>query len=294
MKRRVAWVGALVIALAESAAGQPQVSNGELRPAPLRGTLDRALIESIGPAIGVAWAGYAVPIIDGEHQMCCWSNDSQAFGRGCRLEPGQSSTASNATGVNNINRGPVLLEGGRLLYMLFRLENGRVDRIRMFSEDCALDAGGLTVHWLGNVPPVNSVALVASFAAAGSSNRMADAALSALAMHREPAALERLLTLARSGSTTHVRGQALFWLAQRAGDKAVGAIADAIDRDPETEVKKRAVFALSQLPKDEGVPRLIDVARTNKNAAVRKQAMFWLGQSKDARALQFFTEILFK
>jgi len=36
------------------------------------------------------------------------------------------------------------------------------------------------------------------------------------------------------------------------------------------------------------------VAKTNQNAAVRKQAMFWLGQSKDARALEFFAEVLAK
>ena len=57
-------------------------------------------------------------------------------------------------------------------------------------------------------------------------------------------------------------------------------------------MKKRAVFALSQMPKDEGVPLLINVARTHTNPAVRKQAMFWLGQSKDARAVEFFAEIL--
>jgi HEAT repeat protein len=57
-------------------------------------------------------------------------------------------------------------------------------------------------------------------------------------------------------------------------------------------VKKKAVFALSQLPKEEGVPLLINVARTNQNPAVRKQAMFWLGQSKDPRAIDFFTQVL--
>jgi HEAT repeat protein len=51
---------------------------------------------------------------------------------------------------------------------------------------------------------------------------------------------------------------------------------------------------LSQLPKDEGVPLLIQVARTHTNPAVRKQAMFWLGQTRDARAVKFFEEILFK
>ena len=57
-------------------------------------------------------------------------------------------------------------------------------------------------------------------------------------------------------------------------------------------MSKRAVFALSQLPKEEGVPLLINIARTNRNPVVRKQAMFWLGQSRDARALAFFEEIL--
>ena len=59
-------------------------------------------------------------------------------------------------------------------------------------------------------------------------------------------------------------------------------------------MKKKAVFALSQLPRDEGVPKLIDIARNNRNPEVRKQAIFWLGQSHDARATQFFEDILLK
>jgi HEAT repeat protein len=188
----------------------------------------------------------------------------------------------------------MMLEGARQLWVLYRLDAGRVDRIRIASEDCTLDAGGLTVQWLSNVSPAESVAVLASFLSATDSRRLADGALTALAMHREPAALERLLVTARDGATTHLRAQALFWLSQRAGEKAIGAISDAIANDPETEVKRRAVFALSQLPKDEGVPRLIEVARTNSNPAVRKQAMFWLGQTRDPRAVKFFEEILFK
>jgi hypothetical protein len=61
-------------------------------------------------------------------------------------------------------------------------------------------------------------------------------------MHREPAALDRLIVAARDAGTTQIRGQALFWLAQRAGERAGGAISDAIAKDPETEVKRRAVF----------------------------------------------------
>ncbi len=89
-----------------------------------------------------------------------------------------------------------------------------------------------------------------------------------------------------------VRGQALFWLGQKAGDRAVSTLEKAVADDPDREVRKKAVFSLSQLPKDEGVPKLIAVARTHRDPEVRKQAMFWLGQSGDARALQFFEEVL--
>jgi len=187
----------------------------------------------------------------------------------------------------------VRLDSGDVFFVLYRLEQGQVNRIRMFSEDCLIDAGGRTIQWFTGVKPAESVAVLATYAAAPN-RKPSDSALSAIAMHADPTALDTLVKLARTAESSHVRGQALFWLAQRAGQKAVGPITEAIDKDPETDVKKRAVFALSQLPKDEGVPLLINLARTNSNPAVRKQAIFWLGQSKDARALKFFEEILFK
>lgn len=278
-----------IVFLGDAAPGsaQPRISNGQLQPTPLNGRLTRAVLETLGSASAPTWVGYAVPAIDGEHQMCCWNNDGGGCCQGCRLEPGRTTstlTTSGGSGVASLEGGP--------LHVLYRLEAGRVDRVRMFSEACALDAGGLTVRWLTGVAPADSVGVLASFLTGDDPNKLADGALSALAMHRDQPALERLLAAARDGATVHVRGQALFWLAQRAGDKAVGAITDAIAKDPETEVKKRAVFALSQLPKDEGVPLLIQVARTNANPAVKKQAMFWLGQSRDPRALTFFEQIL--
>ena len=255
---------AIAIACASDIAAQPRVTNGELRPATVSGALTRASLEGLAKS-GTAWVGYTVPSRGGDHYQC------------------------ESVGTTN----PVLLEGG-MVQVLYRVEGGSVTRIRLLSTDCALDAGGLTVYWLTAVSPADSVALLSSLLTASVASRVANGALSAIAMHQESSALDRLLVAARDGATAQIRGQALFWLAQRAGDKAVGAITAAIERDPETEVKKRAVFALSQLPRDEGVPRLIEVARNNANPAVRKQAMFWLGQTKDPRALKFFEDILFK
>jgi hypothetical protein len=258
--------------------------------------LEPAFRSAVAAARGPAWIGYAVPT-EGRHQMCCWdSTDSVGRGcPGCRLEGHGAFTVRG-----DHDRGSddaVSLEGDGTIVVLFRAEQGRLDRIRSYSAGCALDAGGLPVVWLTNVRPAESVKLLRSLVGSGASEDkplrgVEEPALAALAFHADPSALDALIGLARQDVSGHVRGQALFWLAQRAGSRVAAVITRAIDDDPETEVKKRAVFALSQLPHDEGVPLLIDTARKNRNPAVRKQAMFWLGQSNDPRALAFFEEVL--
>jgi hypothetical protein len=262
-------VGLLLLAGRVAGAQPALLTNGTVRTTAVTGTLESTVKALVAQADDAAWIGYSVPVVPGDRFMCDW-DESHRVGPAATMVKLEPSTTFN---------------------VLYRVEGRRITRIRSFSEGCALDAGGRTVHWLTGVAPRDSVALVRSFAE-GSDRRLSNGSLASLAMHAEPAALEALVGLARSGSTPQARGQALFWLAQRAGDKAVGAITEALDRDPDTDVKKRAVFALSQLPKDEGVPRLIEVARSHSNAAVRKQAMFWLGQSRDPRALAFFESIL--
>jgi hypothetical protein len=176
--------------------------------------------------------------------------------------------------------------------VFLRIEDRALSRVRMFSEGCAIDAGGLPVAWIDGAAAAQSVSLLSRLIDPGRSRRVVDGALAALAMHAEPSAATALIDAARSGPSAQARGPALFWVAQRAGSQAIPTISDAIERDPDTDVKKRAVFALSQLPANEGVPKLIEVAASHSNAAVRRQAMFWLGQSKDPRALAFFEKIL--
>jgi hypothetical protein len=256
----------------EAAAQTPRLSNGRLENHTVSTGLAKDLPALAARLTEPAWVGYAVPVIDGDHHMCDYWND------GVRT---MGSTA------------PVRLEPADVFFVLYRVEGGQITRIRSYSADCALDAGGKAVHWFTNATAADSLAYLKTFVAAPSAGtRMVDSAVTAMAMHDGQPALDTLITLARDHASTKVRGSALFWLAQRAGQKAVGTITSVIDNDPDTEVKKKAVFALSQLPKDEGVPLLIQQARTNKNPAVRKQAMFWLGQSKDPRALKFFEEIL--
>lgn len=284
------------------AAQQPRITNGQIT-AQVAGTPFVRIVESlVSSQPDITWIGYAVPVSDGERMMCCFGNNyvSGSMGDGaccgaCRLEPNGEGTTT-VTARSGAPAGPVKLEGSDRMVVLLRVVARRVERVRAFSEDCQLDAGGRPVLWIDNVRPPDSIALLESLVAGETDrkDRVTGGALSALSMHAEPSATDALVRLARTHAAPGVRGDALFWLAQRAGQKAAALITERIDQDPDTDVKKRAVFALSQLPRDEGVPLLIKVARTNTNPAVRKQAMFWLGQSKDPRAIDFFAEILSK
>jgi hypothetical protein len=300
---------ACTLAGAALAAQQPRIGNGVVAVRSVPAGLSQAFTSIVAAQVEVAWIGYAVPVRDRDRTMCCWSNAngttyiSGSMSNGdvpccgaCYIEP-----ASDAAGQRPASppaaagsAGPVKLEGAERMVVLFRVVDRAVERVRSFSEDCVLDAGGRQVHWLNDVRPAESVALLESLIGTERErkSRVTNAALQAISMHAEPTAAATIERLARSHASAPVRGEALFWLAQMAGAKVAGTITAAIENDPDTEVKRRAVFALSQLPKNEGVPLLIDVARKNTNPAVRKQAIFWLGQSKDPRAIEFFAEIL--
>jgi HEAT repeat protein len=251
-------------------AAQPRFTNAQVRNLPVTGTLDATVRGLTGQAVESSWIGWETPAVPRRRggDNWCWSDGTMIQSN--RLEPADT------------------------IFVFLRVENRRIERVRMFDDGCPVDAGNRPVTWLQNVPPAESISLLTTLAGdtTASGSRVWKGALAALAQHAGPAAAQPLLRLARQAPESRLRGEALFWLAQRAGREAALAITDAIENDPETDVKKRAVFALSQLPADDGVPKLIEVARNHRNPAVRKQAMFWLGQSKDDRALAFFEEVL--
>jgi hypothetical protein len=297
-----ALVTAVVLGTAV-AAQQPRIENGAVTAQPATAPLAQSFRALVSSQADVAWIGYSVPVADRDRVMCCFgsgSNYSSGSMSGnnmccgvCTLE-NSSGTTMSSRAESTSPSGAIKLEGPDRMIVLFRIAERRVERVRVFSEDCRLDAGGRPVKWLENVRPAESIALLESLVGTDTGNHVSNSALMAISQHADPSAIETLLRAARTNSEPRARGEALFWLAQRAGDKVAAAIRERIDQDPDTDVKKKAVFALSQLPNDQGVPLLIQVARTNKNPDVRRQAMFWLGQSKDRRAVDFFAEILSK
>jgi hypothetical protein len=287
-RQQRSWVLVAVLAgaLAPGAAAQGRFTNARAETRSAAQGLERE-VRAVAARSGAAWIGYRVPMIPGPRQMCCYDNISSNGGDCCgmcRLENGGGVTMTTGDVAQRGSR--ITLEPPTEFLVLARFENNAVTRVRTFTPDCDVDAGGMPIVWLTDVKPEESVAWLNSL-----DNKQA---VHAIAMHDTPSAITTLIKLARENRDSRKRSDALFWLAQRAGREAVATITDAIDNDPETDVKRKAVFALSQLPHDEGVPKLIEVARTHRNPEVRKQAFFWLGQTKDPRAIQFFEEILLK
>ena len=302
-RRRVTIASLLVtvIAAAAAAAQQPRIANGRVTAQPAASPLAASFRSLVASQPDVMWIGYFVPVVDRERVMCCsgsgnnWSSGGVNMCCGaCRLE--QTSTGTPGAPRTASPAGVVKLEGAERVAVLYRIADRRVDRIRVFSEDCELDAGGRSVQWLENVRPADSVALLESFTApdAGDRNRIVDGAVSAIALHGDPSAdasLERLIATSQPES---LRKKVTFWLGNARGRRGFDTLGRVMREDPSLEVRKSAVFALSQSRVPEVFDTLAAIARSDSEPRLRSEALFWLAQKGDARAAKVITDALEK
>jgi len=209
-----------------------------------------------------AWIGYMVP------STRSYSLDCEYVSPGGRSVPGV-----------------VHLEPADQVLVLFRLQGGQVDRIRALSPYCEVDAGGVPVHWLSDVRPADSVALLATF---DDTN-----AVFAIAMHGDAsadAALERLVSV--SSPRDNGRRRAAYWLGAARGRHGVDAVKDLLARETNQNVRRQAVEGLAANRDPAALDLLISVARQEKDTSIRRQAFNVLGRSRDPRAQSFLEDIL--
>jgi HEAT repeat protein len=141
-------------------------------------------------------------------------------GGGCRLESGHTFTAGDDPSA-----------GGAGLVVLMRVASGRVERVRAYTDDCVLDAEGRLVVWLEGVPPAESVALLKELLSdAARSEQIAEEALTALALHAAPEAVQALIDLARRHRNPVVREQAFFWLGESEDPRALAFFEEVLGR----------------------------------------------------------------
>ena len=239
------------------AAQQPRIQNGQVTPQPAGTPFAQSFRSLVASLPDVAWVGYSVPVSDGERVMCCFNsgttvvNGSVSNASGCcglcRLETSSGTNISNRSDAAT-PAGVIKLEGSDRMIVLFRIENRAVERIRVFSEDCQLDAGGRPVRWLENVRPADSIALLESLISPqpDSRNRVNDGAITAIAMHGDPAADASLDRLVAPTQPESVRKKVTFWLGNARGQHGFQTLQRVLRDDASVEVRKSAIFGLTQ------------------------------------------------
>jgi hypothetical protein len=274
-------------------AQQPRITNAKFDARAVTSGLEREFQSIAAAQNGPGWIGYAIRAVPGQHQMCCYSSFEDGAGnrccRGCVLEGARSGTT--VSGV----AGPIQLEGAGDIFVLFRIDNHAVDRIRTFSADCELDAGGLPVHWLTGVAAAESVSFLTGFAPGTSDeghHRRSEPAITAIALHADPAADQALETFVTPGQPESLREKATFWLGSARGHRGYEVLQRLVAQDPSDRVREKAIFGLSVSKEPDAVPTMIEVAKNDRTAHVRSQALFWLAQKAGQKAAAAITNAI--
>ena len=188
--------------------------NAQLDTLSAAGGLERAFRPLVSAQAQAGWIGYAVPLVRG-------------FNPGCEyVSPG----GRTAPGV-------IHLEPPDHAVILFRAETGMVTRIRVVSPDCEIDAEGAPVHWLDDVKPSESTALLQTFAAAPGASASSEKArrqpirqnaVYAISATEDPAAIDFLIALARKDPDTNVRRECVSALARSKDPRAAAFLEEVL------------------------------------------------------------------
>jgi HEAT repeat protein len=284
------------LSLAIGAGGQssdsPQVENARLEKKALTGSLIAEVKAWTAQASQPQWLGYSVPQMGHERMMCCGNYDG-SWGNGCgrcRLEDRNNGTNMSS----NDEPGSAKLEAPRSMAILFRAEAKHTTKIRVVSLECSLDAGGLPFLWLSGVKPAESVELLETFVKGSDLDAHEDehtshGALTAIALHADPAADRALESFTRADQPESLRKQTAFWLGAAREKAGFAVLHKMAQSDSSPEVRSQVTFALSVSHEPGAVEEMIRMARDDQSSHVRGQALFWLAHKAGQKAVGAIT-----
>jgi hypothetical protein len=212
------------------------------------------------------WVGWTIPG-DGRTSICCNWKDGQCCSS-CSLQENRGFS------IGDSDRRPA-----SAFLLMLRVQDGRIEKARIFDAACALDTGGAAVHLVNDVAPAESMRALMS-----APWRDEDDVVAAVAMHPADLAVPELERLARSGETEDTREQGLFWLGQRGGERGFRFLSSFLASEEPLDLRKKAVFSISQSEGGDATAVLISLARGAKEREIRKESIFWLGQKAGEKA----------
>jgi HEAT repeat protein len=267
----------------------PRIVSAKLETRAVGASLDATLREIAAAAEKPEWVGYHVEEVAGERGVCCDNNWNDGNCGTRKLEKENGGT----TGTTNTD-GNVKLEGARQLVVLFRLEAKQVVKIRIASEDCTLDAGGLPFVWLTGAKAQESVALLATYVRSSNfedhgDHAMGHGALTAIALHADASADRAFESFVTPEQREGLRRQAAFWMGAARGKAGLTALQHIAKTDPSSDVRAHVAFALSVSHEAGALDEMIRMAHDDTSSHVRGQALFWLAQKAGKKAVGTIT-----
>lgn len=213
-----------------------------------------------------AWIGYSVPSVRGFNLGCDYVRDG-----------------FNQPGV-------VHLEPPDHAVILFRVESNALNRIRTLSPDCEIDAGNVPVHWLTDVQPAQSIALLVSLMP--QRDRLGESPLGAIAQHSDPAADQALERFLGTDQPETVRLRVISWMGSSRGRHGFEVLKKLIASDPDEKVRERAVSALSNSREPEALDLMISIARGDSNPRLREQAISALSRKPSPQVVSTLSKVI--
>jgi len=260
----------LLLAATLSALAQPKkLVNAQVDTRSASAGLESAFRPLLTAQPQPAWIAYTVPAARGRQ-----------FGCDSYWRDGEFTVAG----------GTVHLEPPSEVLVLFRVEAGQVGKIRTLAPDCDIDAGGVPVHWLTDVRPADSVALLAGFVAAP--QQSVNSAMSAIGMHADPSADAALEHFVAPQQPEAVRQKAVYWLGATRRRRGFESLKKVLANDPSDRVRDRAVQSLALSKEPEAIDLVIATAHNDRSPRVRGQSLFWLARQAGTKALRPIQEAI--
>jgi hypothetical protein len=213
-----------------------------------------------------AWIMYSVPAVRAHNLGCDYVRD----------------------GFNT--QGVVHLEPPDHALVLFRVEGNAVTRIRALSPNCEIDAGDVPVHWLSDVQPAESIALLNTYVPQHEFDT--NGAITAIAMHADSGADAALERFVASDKPDWLRQRTASLLGSARGRRGLEILKNLIANDASERVRERAVSGLSNSREADAVDLLISIARTDKNPKLRSQAISSLNRKSGPKVVATFKDAI--
>ena len=261
-----------------------QIKNAKLENLTTSGNLAGQIQDFASRQTGTAWIGYSVPAVSSHRTMCCFNGGWEDRGccGTCHLDSEHNTYSGSRDDCDDFE--------GKAVAVLYRIEEKKVGAIRMFSENCAIDAGGLPVAIISGVDARQSVAYLSTFVKQDESTHIGQRALDAIAQHADASADTALDQFAAASYPEKIREHSAFWLGVARGQHGYTTLKRLIESDPDDRFREKLTFPLGQNQEPAAQDELIHVAKQDSSSRVRGQALFWLAQKAGKKVAGVITD----